>query len=167
MHCARCGWRPLTLNGPVDCPQCGYFLNQRTKQVLVRCPHCGSMNSAPKSIINGKCLWCRTKAHAIPSQPAVFPMYGSAMPIMNQPGIQPLTKQALIDAYNQLMQQAGLSDPLPGKDQPPDEWEVLIIRAREQGLTQEDIELALHLKASGLTRADIAVMEALKEKLHG
>lgn len=81
---------------------------------------------------------------------------------------QPILGSALISPQLRHLYNQYANDPdIQQIEKEPDEWEVLIDRAREQGLTQEDIELALALKASGLTRADVAIMEALKERLHG
>lgn len=137
-----------------------YQANQYQQQVnliSIPCSICGRPMNAPSNLQNNICQFCYHRMSSVP--------IASAMIFSNviNPG-QPLNAQLYQKYINQLNQQVS-DDPYVEKE--PDEWEQLIERARELKLTQEDIELALALKASGLTRADIAIMEALKEKLHG
>lgn len=148
------------------CPGCGnaYKAQQST---LVMCRMCGK-SYPPGALHNGVCATCLP-----PFPPATPNPIGVCKGCRCTVALAQLFAGYCAMCMNTIVIASGAywmaNSPFTTKpaEKEPDEWDELIAQARDAKLTKEDIDFAIELKRSGVTKADIAVVQALKENLGG
>lgn len=191
LKCGQCGWSPSFMQwayakstgSAVICPNCHIYARSTSQQTqqqhfnryppppppLGSCTQCGApvynqgafcvacLSMHQQAQVNNVCRVCSLH---IPAGAAACPNCLAAIRTM----FTPYASAVFWAQGGAVHVQAQVQDePEPE----PDEWELLTQQAREAGLTQEDIDFAMKLKRAGITYAEVALLEAIREKLRG